>query len=70
MIVEGYSRQDISQKLNISVKTFGTYRAQLMELLDVNDRAELARVAKEIGLIVPQNEILENKPGSPPHDNQ
>ncbi|MBI5029102.1 MAG: response regulator transcription factor [Chloroflexi bacterium] len=53
LMVEGYSRKEISQKLNISVKTFDTYRAQLMRLLNVHDRAELLRVVSEMGLVVP-----------------
>lgn len=62
LLAEGYSRKDISQKLNISVKTFDTYRAQLMTLLNVSDRAGLSRIAKELGLIVPQSDTIENNP--------
>ena len=53
LLAEGYARKEISQKLNISVKTFDTYRAQLMEILNVSDRASLLRVAKEMGLLIP-----------------
>ncbi len=59
LIVEGYSRKEISQKLNISVKTFDTYRAQLMELLNVRDRAELLRVVSERGLLIPDNDPID-----------
>lgn len=52
LMAEGYSRKEISQKLNISVKTFDTYRAQLMELLNVQDRAGLLRCAYEMGLLI------------------
>ena len=39
LIAEGYSRKEIAEKLNISAKTFDTYRAQLMEQLDIHDVA-------------------------------
>ncbi len=61
LIVEGYSRKEISQKLNISVKTFDTYRAQLMELLNAHNRAELVRVVSEMGFLIPGNAPLEKQ---------
>ena len=51
LIAEGYSRKEIAEKLNISAKTFDTYRAQLMEQLDINDVAGLVRYAMQMGLI-------------------
>lgn len=51
LIVEGHSRQEVANKLHISVKTFDTYRAQLMERLDVHDVAGLVRYAVRTGLI-------------------
>ena len=51
LIGEGFARQAIAQKLNISVKTFDTYRAQLMETLDIHDNAGLVRFAARAGLI-------------------
>jgi DNA-binding NarL/FixJ family response regulator len=53
LIAEGHSRKDIAQKLNISVKTFDTYRAQLMQQLDLHDVAGLARYAARMGLVPP-----------------
>ncbi len=53
LIAEGYTRKQIAQKLNISVKTFDTYRAQLMNQLDVHDVAGLVRYAISIGLLKP-----------------
>ncbi|CAG0944809.1 Oxygen regulatory protein NreC [Anaerolineae bacterium] len=52
LLASGYSRKEISQKLTISVKTFDTYRAQLMELLKVQDRAGLLQCAYEMGLLI------------------
>jgi DNA-binding NarL/FixJ family response regulator len=51
LIVEGNSRKVISEKLNISVKTVDTYRAQLMDQLDIHDVAGLVRFAVNFGLI-------------------
>lgn len=51
LIVEGYTRQAIADKLNISVKTFDAYRAELLTHLDVHDVAGLVRYALQKGLI-------------------
>ena len=51
LIAEGYTTQEIAQKLNISVKTAETHRTQLMERLDIHDIAGLVRYAIRMGLI-------------------
>ncbi len=51
LIAEGHSRKEIAERLNISVKTFDTYRAQLMEQLDIHDVAGLVRFAASVGLV-------------------
>jgi DNA-binding NarL/FixJ family response regulator len=51
LIAEGRSRKEIAEKLNISVKTFDTYRAQLMEQLDIHDVAGLVRYATRMGIV-------------------
>jgi DNA-binding NarL/FixJ family response regulator len=56
LIAEGRSRKDIAEKLCISVKTFDTYRAQMMESLDIHDVANLVRFAASVGLVPPANE--------------
>ena len=53
LLAKGYSRKQIAEKLVISVKTFDTYRAQLMQQLDVQDAAGLVRVATQMGLMSP-----------------
>jgi len=53
LIAEGYSRQEIADRLNISVKTFDTHRAQLMQQLDIHDVAGLVRFAASAGLLPP-----------------
>jgi DNA-binding NarL/FixJ family response regulator len=51
LIAEGYSTQQIAQRLHISVKTAETHRAQLMERLQIRDIAGLVRYAIRIGLV-------------------
>jgi DNA-binding NarL/FixJ family response regulator len=45
LIAEGYSRKEIAERLNISVKTFDTYRAQIIKRLDLRGGADLVRYA-------------------------
>jgi DNA-binding NarL/FixJ family response regulator len=51
LIAEGSSTKDIARKLNVSVKTVETHRAQLMERLDIHDVAGLVRFAVRHGLV-------------------
>jgi DNA-binding NarL/FixJ family response regulator len=51
LVAEGNTRKQIAQKLNLSVKTVDTYRAQLVEQLNIRDVAGLVRFALRIGLI-------------------
>lgn len=53
LIAKGYTRKQIAEKLVISVKTFDTYRAQIMKHLDIHDAAGLVRYATEMGLVAP-----------------
>ena len=45
MIAEGLSTKQISHSLNLSVKTIETFRAQIMERLNINDIAGLVKYA-------------------------
>ncbi|MCI0407901.1 MAG: response regulator transcription factor [Acidobacteria bacterium] len=53
LIAEGYSTKEIAQKIDLSVKTVETHRAQLMRRLDIHDIAGLVRYAIRIGLLAP-----------------
>ena len=55
LIAEGRSTRDIADRLNLSVKTVETHRAQLMQRLEIYDVAGLTRYAIRIGLINPEN---------------
>lgn len=54
LIAEGKSTREIAERLNLSVKTVETHRAQLMQRLDIFDVAGLTRHALRIGLIDPE----------------
>lgn len=51
LIAEGHSTKEIAEKLNISVKTVKTHRAELMRRLELHDVAGLVRHAVQIGLV-------------------
>ena len=50
MIAEGHSTKQISNELSLSIKTVETYRAQIMEKLDIHDIAGLVRYAIRQGI--------------------
>lgn len=49
---EGFSNQEIANKLVLSPKTVDTYRQRIMEKLDLHHRSELIRYALKTGLLV------------------
>lgn len=51
MIAEGYSTKEVGFLLNLSVKTIETYRAQIMDKLDIRDLPGLVRYAIRQGII-------------------
>jgi len=53
LVAEGYTNQEVADRLCLSVKTIETYRMRLAEKLGLRTRADLTRYALEIGLIGP-----------------
>lgn len=53
LIAEGCSTKQIAQRLELSVKTVETHRAQLMERLEIHDIPGLVRLAIRTGLVQP-----------------
>jgi DNA-binding NarL/FixJ family response regulator len=51
LIAEGHSTKEIAHRLDLSIKTVETHRAQLMERLDIHDIPGLVRYAIRMGLI-------------------
>ena len=55
LIAEGRTTKDIAQRLNLSVRTVETHRAELMARLDIHDVPGLVRLAIRSGLINPSS---------------
>lgn len=53
LIAQGYTNQQVADRLCLSVKTVETYRSRLVEKLELRNRADLVRYALEIGLLGP-----------------
>ncbi|MCI0627056.1 MAG: response regulator transcription factor [Acidobacteria bacterium] len=53
LIAEGHTTKEISQKLEVSVKTVDTHRSQLMKRMAIHDVAGLVRYAIRVGLVTP-----------------
>ena len=51
LIAEGLTTKAIARRLDISVKTADTHRAQLMERLGIHDVAGLVRYAIKAGIV-------------------
>ncbi|MBT3218650.1 MAG: response regulator [Proteobacteria bacterium] len=49
LIAVGHTNREAAQQLSLSVKTIDTYRERLMKKLDVKSRADLVRIAKDLG---------------------
>lgn len=55
LIAEGSSTKEIAHRLDLSVKTVETHRAQLMERLEIHDVPGLVRLAIRTGLVRSDN---------------
>jgi DNA-binding NarL/FixJ family response regulator len=53
LTAEGFTSQEIGEKLGISAKTVDTYRSRLMEKLGLRHRSELVRYALKHGILEP-----------------
>jgi two-component system response regulator NreC len=51
LVAEGYTSRQIADTLFLSIKTVMTHRANIMEKLDLHNRAELIKYAIRRGLI-------------------
>jgi DNA-binding NarL/FixJ family response regulator len=51
LIALGYSNKEIAGQLDISIKTVETYKARLMEKLDLHSRVDIVRYALRQGLM-------------------
>jgi DNA-binding NarL/FixJ family response regulator len=53
LVAQGHTNQAIADRLSLSVKTVESYRARLMQKLGLTNRAELTRLAIDLGLVGP-----------------
>jgi two-component system response regulator NreC len=51
LTAEGFSSQEIADKLIISAKTVDTYRQRIMDKLDIHHRSELIKYALRKGML-------------------
>jgi DNA-binding NarL/FixJ family response regulator len=51
LIARGLTNRQIAERLHISIKTVETHRGNMMQKLDVHDRAELIKFAIDSGVI-------------------
>lgn len=50
-VARGYTNQQIADEIGLSVKTVESYRARLMKKLGLKERADIVRLAIELGLL-------------------
>jgi two-component system response regulator NreC len=55
LTAQGYTAQEVAEKLVISPKTVDTYRHRVMEKLNLRHRSELIRYALRTGLLAPES---------------
>lgn len=53
LVAQGYTNQQIADRLGLSVKTVETYRSRLVEKLGLRSRADLVRYALDSGVFGP-----------------
>lgn len=51
LIVRGHTNQEIADELGLSRRTVETHRYKMMERLEVNNKGDLVRRARELGLV-------------------
>ncbi|HLJ80371.1 MAG TPA: response regulator transcription factor [Ktedonobacterales bacterium] len=54
LVAEGYTNQEIADRLHLSIKTVQSHRASVMEKLDLRDVTHLVRYAVRRGLVDPE----------------
>lgn len=62
LVAQGYSNRQIATDLSLSVKTIETYKARVMEKLDLHSRVELVRYALQHGLLAGQAPSADDAP--------
>jgi two-component system response regulator NreC len=51
LLAHGHTNREVADRLSLSVKTVETHRARLSDKLGLHSRADLVRLAIELGLL-------------------
>ena len=54
LLAHGHTNREVADRLSLSVKTVETHRARLSDKLDLHSRADLVRLALDLGLLEPR----------------
>ena len=57
LVAEGYKNREVAEKLQISVKTVETHRANIMNKLALRNLAQLIHYAIRTGMVNIQSEV-------------
>jgi two-component system, NarL family, response regulator NreC len=60
LLGQGYTHRQVAEKIQVSVKSVGTYRWRIAQKLELHSRAELVRYAHVSGLLTPNRFVSES----------
>jgi two-component system, NarL family, response regulator NreC len=52
LLAQGYTNREVAEQIYVSIKTVETHRARIAKKLELHNRAELIRYARESGLLL------------------
>ena len=67
LLARGHTNREVAQRLSLSVKTIETYRSRLNDKLGLESRADLVRLAMDLGLLTTRGDDTLHPPSPPPH---
>ena len=67
LLARGHTNREVAQRLSLSVKTIETYRSRLNDKLGLESRADLVRLAMDLGLLTTRGDDTLPPPSPPPH---
>jgi DNA-binding NarL/FixJ family response regulator len=66
LLARGHTNREVAQRLTLSVKTIETYRSRLSDKLNLHSRADLVRLAMDLGLLTMRGDEGLPPPPTPP----
>ena len=67
LLARGHTNREVAQRLSLSVKTIETYRSRLSDKLGLHTRADIVRLAMDLGLLTARGDDTLPPPSPPPH---